>query len=103
VRAKKRGELYSYTDYSGETVERCVAAMPHRPSAVLASNAPAQLQSQAPPSNECRIKGNISERGHIYHAPGSRWYDETKIDESKGERWFCTVEEAEKAGWRPPK
>jgi hypothetical protein len=28
---------------------------------------------------------------------------ETLIDELKGERWFCTEEEARDAAWRAPK
>jgi len=59
--------------------------------------------SAAPPSGKCVIKGNISENGRIYHVPGSPSYDRTKIDESKGERWFCSEAEARAAGWRPPK
>jgi len=51
----------------------------------------------------CKIKGNISKSGKIYHMPGSRWYDRTKIDEAKGEKWFCKVEDAEQAGWRSPR
>jgi endonuclease YncB( thermonuclease family) len=50
----------------------------------------------------CKIKGNISKSGRIYHVPESRWYDQTKIDEGSGEKWFCKVEDAEQAGWRPP-
>ena len=52
----------------------------------------------------CNIKGNINSKGdHIYHAPGTRSYGATKINESKGERWFCTEDEATTAGWRAPK
>ena len=51
----------------------------------------------------CIIKGNISRTGeHIYHTLQSPYYFKTKIHTHKGERWFCTVEEAEAAGWRPP-
>lgn len=50
--------------------------------------------------NNCVIKGNISNNGKIYHTPESPWYGRTKIDESKGERWFCSVVEAELDGWR---
>jgi len=56
-----------------------------------------------PPSPDCRIKGNVSSSGKIYHVPGHGSYDQTVIDESKGERWFCTEEEARAAGWRAPK
>ena len=52
-------------------------------------------------SEECRIKGNISHRGErIYHIPGGQHYDKTKIDPARGERWFCTEDEAGDAGWR---
>lgn len=59
----------------------------------------------------CDIKGNISANGSKrYHVPGTVFYDSVKIDESKGERWFCSEQEAETAGWsraqyggRPPK
>ena len=49
------------------------------------------------------IKGNISRTGgeRIYHVPGSSSYHETRIDESDGERWFCTEDDARRAGWRP--
>ena len=46
------------------------------------------------------IKGNINKGEHIYHFPGCASYNATKIDESKGERWFTTAAEAEAAGWR---
>ena len=51
----------------------------------------------------CLIKGNINSRKEkIYHCPMWRDYGKTKIDEKKGERWFCTEAEAIAAGWRPP-
>jgi len=48
------------------------------------------------------IKGNISIRTgeQIYHVPSGEFYDETVIDASKGERFFCTEAEAVAAGWR---
>jgi endonuclease YncB( thermonuclease family) len=56
-----------------------------------------------PPDPNCRIKGNINNKGdRIYHVPGSPSYEATKINR-KGERWFCSEEEARNAGWRPPK
>jgi len=50
----------------------------------------------------CMIKGNISTE-KIYHLPGCGSYDKTVIDESKGERWFCSEKEAIVAGWRKAK
>ena len=53
---------------------------------------------------DCPIKGNISSKGErFYHVPGGQYYDRTKIDPAKGERWFCSEEEAAAAGWRPSK
>jgi len=47
------------------------------------------------------IKGNINAKGEkIYHALWSKHYAATKIDTSKGERWFCSEAEAKAAGWR---
>lgn len=52
----------------------------------------------------CRIKGNISGNGtRIYHRPGQRDYDKTRIRTLKGERWFCSALEAQQAGWRAAK
>lgn len=61
-----------------------------------------QVAEQEAP-NGCAIKGNINRKGEkIYHAPWSPWYDRTKVDESKGQRWFCSEAEATAAGWRAP-
>ena len=52
-------------------------------------------------SGDCVIKGNISRGGErIYHMPFQQFYSRTKIEEGKGERWFCTEEDAIDAGWR---
>lgn len=67
-----------------------------------------QCQSSQPITNQtsgnCVIKGNISSSGEkIYHLPGQRYYNQTVIDQNKGERWFCTEEEAQNALWRKSK
>ncbi|SFI28835.1 thermonuclease family protein [Albimonas pacifica] len=61
----------------------------------------AALEAEKGPGSPCPIKGNVSGNGRIYHMPGQADYLRTKIDESKGERWFCTEPEARDAGWRP--
>ena len=54
--------------------------------------------------NGCDIKGNINSKGdHIYHIPGTSSYGATRINESKGERWFCSEAEAKAEGWRAPR
>ena len=58
-------------------------------------------RSSSDPSGDCNIKGNISSSGDkIYHMPGQQYYEVTRIDESKGEKYFCSTQEAEQAGFR---
>jgi hypothetical protein len=54
--------------------------------------------------NACDIKGNVSalEDGSTnrwYHTKRSPWYEKTTIEKDKGERWFCSEEQAVEAGW----
>jgi hypothetical protein len=82
---ERNGITGGFTDYGRETVGDCVASMHRRgktrfmPVASLSVPAPADADS-------CRIKGNISDSGRIYRVPGSRSYEQTKIDTSKGVR-----------------
>ena len=64
-----------------------------------------RLASEAANDNrECPIKGNIGKGGiRIYHMPGGSFYSRTKINEARGERWFCSEDDAVAAGWRRPK
>lgn len=48
------------------------------------------------------IKGNIAADGtKIAHSPGQANYDNVVISPDKGEKTFCTLDEAIAAGWRP--
>lgn len=56
------------------------------------------------PPTGCGIKGNINySDDYIYHLPGSGDYADVKIESERGEKWFCTIEEAISNGWRPPR
>lgn len=56
------------------------------------------------PSSSCNIKGNISTSGDkIYHLIGCGSYNKTTINESAGEHWFCSEDDAVSAGWRKAK
>ncbi len=49
----------------------------------------------------CTIKGNISAtKEKIFHVIGCPNYGQTIIDTTKGERMFCSEQEAKDAGWR---
>jgi endonuclease YncB( thermonuclease family) len=80
----------------GGSASRATSAVPLPPAMSTHGTA-----SAAAPSGDCKIKGNISKNGHLYHVPGGRSYAATKIDASKGERWFCSETEAAAAGWTP--
>ncbi len=63
--------------------------------------APATVVTTSSSSGACDIKGNVSRKGErIYHVPGQKYYAKTRISMSKGERWFCSEQEARAAGWR---
>jgi endonuclease YncB( thermonuclease family) len=63
-----------------------------------------RAKGRIPTNPACKIKGNISGKGvRIFHSPGQADYERTGINERKGERWFCTAEEALNAGWRAAK
>ena len=50
----------------------------------------------------CNIKGNISVStgDKLYHLPSMEDYSITNINESKGERWFCSESAAIASGWK---
>jgi endonuclease YncB( thermonuclease family) len=55
-------------------------------------------------STGCTIKGNITKEGErIYHVPSQQHYQRTTITVGAGERWFCSEEDARRAGWRGAK
>lgn len=63
----------------------------------------ATVKAAAAAAGSCKIKGNISSSGEkIYHVPGQRFYNVTKINQP-GERWFCSESAARSAGWRKSK
>ncbi|MEO0937963.1 MAG: thermonuclease family protein [Pseudomonadota bacterium] len=71
----------------------------------LRVQSPAQFRTtrakgRIPIDPNCVIKGNISQYGRIFHVPGQEFYEQTGIDLSRGERWFCSAAEARDAGWR---
>ncbi len=58
----------------------------------------AAAKEQAPEG--CPIKGRVSGGERVYVLPWSSNYSRVRLNKRRGERWFCTQEEAEAAGWR---
>jgi hypothetical protein len=60
-----------------------------------------RAKGRTAPDQNCTIKGNISSSGtRIFHVVGQKFYEQTGINTRKGERWFCSTNDAIKAGWR---
>lgn len=61
----------------------------------------ATLPTVTPNATAClQVKANIDAHGRkLYHLPSMPNYAQVKVDESKGERIFCTEQDAINAGW----
>lgn len=113
-RMVRRGWAVAYTRYStsyvaaeaeartaGLALWRSEFERPRDYRARLRAERAAAQTPQVPPSADCNIKGNISRSGtRIAHMPGQADYARTRINVANGERWFCSREGAEAAGWR---
>ena len=49
----------------------------------------------------CPIKGNVTRGRRVYVLPWAQGYERVKITSRRGERWFCSEDEALAAGWKP--
>jgi endonuclease YncB( thermonuclease family) len=49
----------------------------------------------------CPIKGRITGGARVYVLPWSPDYERGRIEKARGERWFCSEQEAVAAGWKP--
>jgi hypothetical protein len=103
----REGAAFAFHRYSADYVDaekeaviagRGIWAGEAEPPEELRAAARATAGSEVPEG--CSIKGNISPAGRIYHLPGQADYAATRIDPSRGERWFCSEAEARAAGWR---
>ena len=61
-------------------------------------------QKTNPVNPQCDIKGNLGKHEHnkkkTYHYPGCSEYDRVVVELDLGEQWFCSEEEAIKAGYK---
>lgn len=48
----------------------------------------------------CPIKGQVSSGARLYLLPWAPSYERVKVRTGKGERWFCSEQEAIAAGWK---
>lgn len=97
----KFSDEYEPAQNKAKSAKRGIWRGPSEPAWIYRETKWSTAASKAP--NGCPIKGNISSNGKIYHPPWSPWYNRTKINTAKGERWFCNEADAIKAGWRAPR
>lgn len=104
----QKGWALAYTKYSDQYISQQSIAQKNKAGMWAGSfespwdyrHGPIEEERQL--NDGCLIKGNISSKGRkIYHLPGTPAYRLTRINESKGERWFCNETEALAAGWSP--
>ena len=62
-------------------------------------------QMENPDNSKCNIKGNIGkhDRKKYYHLPNCAEYNRTVVELHQEEQWFCTENEAQKAGYAKSK
>ena len=59
-----------------------------------------EAKTKAP--DGCPIKGQVFRKsGKVYMLPWSPDYERSNVDQTLGERWFCSESEAVLAGWKP--
>lgn len=97
---RKYSKSYVLEERTARTAQRGIWAASCEPAWTYRANRWRNTVGSKAPAG-CPIKGNVSRRGRIYHMPWDRWYDRTRIDLAKGERWFCDERQARAAGWRP--
>jgi micrococcal nuclease len=56
-------------------------------------------QSENLANPKCPIKGNVNDSDRVYHYPGCKLYNSTLVQLHLGDKWFCTENEALKAGF----
>jgi endonuclease YncB( thermonuclease family) len=49
----------------------------------------------------CPIKGVMQGGSKVYLLPWSPEYERGRVQKARGERWFCSEQEATAAGWKP--
>jgi endonuclease YncB( thermonuclease family) len=93
------GDDYAATERRAKTE---AIGLWHGPAAAPWDFRTARVPAAAPPAPECPIKGNVGTSGaRVYHLPGGRSYERTRIDPRRGEAWFCDEAAARAAGFRP--
>jgi len=67
----------------------------------LSSNLTALLAQGTVKGSECLIKAVVTaDHHHVYYGPLDAGYAKIKVNKHRGERYFCSDDEARRAGWR---
>lgn len=87
--------------------DQAIAPAPHA-GALVQRNSPQErkmrdLTEARKRRSGCTIKGNVRKVGNrrVYHMPDSRNYEKMRMNPKRGDRWFCSEQEARDAGFMP--
>ena len=91
----------AYTPYNNDNKEKYQNASEYAKNNKLGIYNETYTQTKNTNNPECFIKGNVSdnEKTKIYHLPNCSDYENLIIDLWKGDQWFCSETEAQKAGF----
>lgn len=78
-----------------------VAVSPAVPPVAVAKSPEKKTESPTRKKGDCSIKGAILFTKKIYFKPGDENYPDVTISKERGEKMFCTEEEAKTAGFLP--
>ncbi len=96
----KQGAPRSYRDAEQEAREREMGVFKAATATASEFRAQRLRDARSKTGQQCVIKGNVDVFGRrIYHTPWSQWYALTQVTAHKGDRWFCSEQEAVAAGW----
>ena len=98
----KSGKTYLAAEARARRAQRGLWASFFEPPADYRARRWDEASARAP-DPACPIKGNIDKDGErLYLMPHSHAYGWVRIEARRGERWFCSEQDAMQAGWRAP-
>ena len=98
VPAYKRAEIQAKTAKLGIWRGKFVEPAAWREGKRLARSAE---EAEDGPAEVCDVKGTLTEKGErVYYVPTDKNYETIALSPARGERMFCSDDQAELAGWK---
>ncbi|HRD76586.1 MAG TPA: thermonuclease family protein [Hyphomicrobiaceae bacterium] len=94
------GMFAPYTADEADAKARKVGLWKGNPERPAVARAKAWDAAKAKAPDGCPIKGHVVSGARVYVLPWDPEYGRRSVQKSRGERWFCSEEEAQGAGWK---